>query len=338
MPAPPRRGPSSRRDRAAPGAPFKVRWSGFRPFCDYWGNELKRYYQLETLAAAVEWSLRGKDRFLLPSVRAVLGPAPVTSLDFQLFQEGRHQLIFRLHAANARRKRAAFGFVVAKNAQEHSAVARAEHRNLETLHDRAPRFVVRPFRGGNVFLPDRHGRKGHDREVYAYLTEWLAPFHELGVNKDLQFFLNTVKPHTLSRAQTEHVKGLIIEVMARTYRAKEHNAMAAPEIASGDFVATHPDRGPQRLKLIACRALIRTTPAKYLQTMLSSAWDWGEKTFHLCPEQPETLYAALQRALGAEEARAWIAQHADAVRRGAIPDLLPKYRAALEGLAKAATS
>lgn len=314
------------RDKAA-AAPFKVRWSGFRPFHDYWGNELKRYFQLETLAGATEWMLRAKDRFLLPSIRTVLGTAPVASLSFELFQEGRHQLIFTLYAANVRRKRAAFAYVVAKNAEELSAVARAEHRILETLYPRAPQFVVRPFRGGPVFLPDRHGRGR--RELYAYLTEWLGAYHELGINRDLQFFLNAIKPHTLSRAQTEYLKGVIIEIMARTYSEKDRNAMAPPEIASGDFVVTHPDRGPQRVKLIACRALIRTTPAKYLQLMLASSWDWGGKTFRLCPEAPGTLYEALTRSLGAEQARAWVAEHATLVRRGAAPDVLPEYRAEL---------
>jgi len=327
MPQRRRRNP---RDKAATAAlPFKVRWSGFRPFYDYWGNELKRHYQLETLAAATEWMLRGNDRFLVPSVRAVLGPAPISSLSFELFQEGRHQLIFFLFAANARHKRAAFAYVAAKNAEEHSAVARAEHRILETLYQRAPQCVVRPFGGGGVFLPDRHGRKGQGRKIYAYLTEWLATYHELGVTRDLQFFLNVLKPHTLSRAQTEFIKGLIVETMARTYSAKERNAMAPPEIASGDFVVTRPDRGPQRVKLIACRAMVRATPGKYLQLIFASTWDWGGKTFRLCPETPGMLFDALARALGAEHARAWVAEYAALVRRGAAPDVLPEYRAEL---------
>lgn len=308
----------------------RIRWTGFRPFFDYWGNEIKRFYQLETLASATEYMIEHRDQFIVPSVKTVMGPSPLTSLHFELFQEGRHQLIFRLQAGNTRRKQGAFGFVAAKNAQEHAEVARQEHRILEELHRRAPQFVVRPFRGGKVFLPDRHGRESHGREIYAYITEWLNGYHELGVNRNLQFFLNTLKPHTLSLAQTELLKGQIVEIMARTYDAEKRNAMAVPEIASGDFVVTHPDRGPLRLKLIACRRIVNVSaPARYLHQIATASWEWGDTLFRICPDEPETFFQGLKRAVGAETARLWISQYLSLVRRGTVKDPLPEFTEAL---------
>jgi hypothetical protein len=311
----------------------RVRWSGFRPFVDYWGNELRRYYQLETLASATERRLVSGDRFILPSVQQVLGPAPVNTLDFTLFQEGEHQLIFRLRAGNIRRKTATFGYVVAKNAEEHGKVAQAEHFNLGMLYARAKRHVVRPFLGGTVFLPGRRGKEG--REVYAYLTQWLGNYHELGVNKDLQFFLNTAQPHTLSLAQTEEIKGMIVETMAATYDAKQGDAMALPEIASGDFVVTHPGKGPLKVKLIACRRILRKlTPAKYLDTILRASWDWGGRQLTLVPADPATLAGALQRARGKAEGLQWVRQYLAAVHAGAIRRTEPAYTEALADWAR----
>lgn len=335
---PPKKTPARRSKRPAripgTGTGPRIRWSGFRPFFDYWGNEIKRFYQLETLASATEYMVENRDQFIVPSVKTVLGPSPITSMHFELFQEGRHQLIFRLQAGNTRRKQGSFGFVVAKNAQEHAEVARQEHRILEELHRRAPQSVVRPFHGGKIFLPDRHGRDSHGREIYAYLTEWLNGYHELGVSRNLQFFLNTLKPHTLSLAQTELLKGQMVEILARTYDPQKRNAMAVPEIASGDFVVTHPVRGPLRIKLIACRRLVNVTaPARYLHQIVTASWEWGDSLVRICPDEPETLFDGLKRALGEETARLWISQYVSLVRRGAVKNPFPEFTEALRAFA-----
>lgn len=335
---PPKKTPARRSKRPAripgTGTGPRIRWSGFRPFFDYWGNEIKRFYQLETLASATEYMVENRDQFIVPSVKTVLGPPPITSMHFELFQEGRHQLIFRLQAGNTRRKQGSFGFVVAKNAQEHAEVARQEHRILEELHRRAPQSVVRPFHGGKIFLPDRHGRDSHGREIYAYLTEWLNGYHELGVSRNLQFFLNTLKPHTLSLAQTELLKGQMVEILARTYDPQKRNAMAVPEIASGDFVVTHPVRGPLRIKLIACRRLVNVTaPARYLHQIVTASWEWGDSLVRICPDEPETLFDGLKRALGEETARLWISQYVSLVRRGAVKNPFPEFTEALRAFA-----
>ncbi len=321
------------RFRRPSGEGIKTHWSGFRPFYDYWGNELKRFYLLETLANATDRMLRDCDRFVLPSTQEVLGPAQLQGMSFELFQEGRYQLIFRLRAANARGKKATFGLVVAKNAQECSAVARNEHRNLQLLHARAPEHVVRTFRGGVIFLPDRYQRPGHGREIYAYLTQWLPDYDELGVNKNLQCIANTERVHTFSLADTERIKMMMCETVFRTYEAKTHTCMAMPEIASGDFVVLWSRRGQLKIRMIACRKLLnRVDPARVLAEVMNASWDWGGRRFHLMPEDPEMLGAALVNAWGASMAAQAVARCSNETSPGRTRVRDREYLEALQAL------
>jgi len=309
-----------RRPEAASKGP-RVRWKGFRPLYDFWGHEIKRFYKLETLASAVEWSLQTRDRFILPSVQDLLGPGAVTTLSFELFQEGKFQLIFRLKAGNARRKEGFLAFVVAKRTGDFSVVAAAEHRNLEMLNARARGHVVRPFRGGNLFLPDRHRRAEHGREVYAYLTQWLNGYHELGVAENLHFIMNIVPRHTFSLAQTDALKGNMIEIIARSYDPRKGECMEMPQIASGDFVVTPPGKSGPRLKLIACRRFLKhVTPAKLIHKLASASWPWGDRTLYLMPEDPDIFFESILAAAGEESARAWLTQYADAVSAHRMPE------------------
>jgi hypothetical protein len=328
MPTPPKRrtatrGPRQPRQQTG----IATRWTGFRPLFDYWGNEIARFYKLETLAGAVDWSLNTKrDRFLIPSIQQALGPAPVISLAFELFQEGRYQIIFRVRAINAKRKQGVFALVVAKRADDYSKVAAGEHANLRVINERAPQFVVRPFRGGNIYLPDRHGRAEHGRDIYVYLTQWLAGFHELGINDNLQCIVNVKARHTFTIAQTEQLKAQMIEIVASTYNPKKRDCMDLPEIASGDFVVTAPPRSP-RLKLIACRRMLRNvTPVKLLDKIAAASWPWGNTRFHLAPEDPRMFYEAIERAIGKDPARDAFVKYAAAVRAGKLPqrNTLPK--------------
>jgi len=315
----------NRRTRRAPPRPRelipRVHWSGFRPLFDFWGNEIKRFYKLETLARATEWMLQTKDRFLIPSIQDVLGPSPVTSLAFELFQEGKYQLIFRLVAGNARRKQTSFAFVVAKHHEDYSQLARTEHHLLRVLNARAPRSVVKPFRGGPIYLPDRHKRLDHGREVYAYVTQWFSGFYELGVNRDLQFFLNVAKPHTFTIAQTEALKGAMIEIIVRTYDPVKRECMDIPQIASGDFVASDPSRGAPKLRLIACRRMLtNVTPAKLIHRIAAARWNWNGRDLYLAPADPAIFVQAVARAVGEDQARAWFKEYAKAVDEGRFPE------------------
>jgi len=321
----PSKRPTPRKKVRPAGGPA-IRWSGERPMYDYWGNELKRYYRFDTLANAVEGLFRGGENFITHSAKSEMGPGNLTTFHFELFQEGRYQLIFKLSIGNAQRKKAVFAFVVAKNHQECTTVAKAEHRILNTLHERIPQTVVKPYRGGVLFLPDRHGRKEHGRSIYAYMTQWLSGFEELGVDKNLQFIVNIAKRHTFTLAETDNLKGQMIEAIVKSFDPKVRDCMALPEIASGDFVVRKPPKGMPKVKLIACRRLVqRMGPVRLLEKILSTTWVWGEREFSLCPNEPKVFHDALVRGLGKETAALWCEQLRAAYEGGKVKKVNREY-------------
>lgn len=321
--------PAGRGPRAESGPAIK--WSGFRPFLDYWGVELKRYYQLETLASATEHRLVKADRFIAPSVSSILGDAPLTSLSFHLEYEREHALTFRFRAGNAKRKSAVFAYVAAKNDGGYAEFTETEHRLLGVLYARAAKHVVRPFLGGTVYLPGRTGRPG--REIFGYCTQWLMGHAPLGVTNSLQFFVNADRPHLLSIAQTEALKGQIIEIMAATYDARAGDAMALPHVTGGDFAVRHDGKGTPRIKLVACRKMQgKLTPARYVNDIIRAEWPWGGQTLRLAPEDPAGLLEALQRARGKEEGRAWAVQFLDAWKAGSLRAINKPYAEALRAV------
>lgn len=297
-----------------------MQWENLRPLYDFWGKEFKRFYKLETLASAVEKKLNEHDPFILPSITGVMGRTPIVSLRFELFQEGKFQYIFRVRATNSKRKRSNFALVAAKNAVEFSQLAKSENANLTLFHERAPHHVVEPFKGGTVYLPDRYRRKGQGREVYCYMARWLGAHHELGIGRDLQFFVNVKRPQRFSHAQTQALKCRIIEVMLRTYDPSARNCMALPEIAWGDFVVTKPSVGPPKVKLIACRSILtRVTPPKLINEMVQAKWTWGGRSFRLRPDGPKDFLEAMANVLGKKQALGWLSQYRAAIARGRYP-------------------
>ena len=316
------RKPVPRSPRAT--AEMRIKWFNLGPMFDFWGQEMRRYFHMDTLTNATDKYLRERDTCIIPSVQEVLGPSPVVTLAFELFQEGRFQLIFRLRATNMKGKQAFFAFVVAKNHEECSAVASKEYNNLRILHQRSPKYVVRPFRFGKIYLPDRHGRQQHAREVFVYLTQWLGDFHELGIDRSLQFFINVKTPQLLTLTQTEELKGKIVEIIASTYDPVRRLGMEMPQVASGDFVVTKPTRGSLKIRMIACRKLIpNTMPAKLLSRLATMSWDWGGREFHLAPMETATVVKALENALGKETARDWLAQYVEAVKTKKVKSAEP---------------
>ena len=324
--------PKTKRGRKTryPSGPL-VKWAGFRPFLDYWGVEMKRFYQLETVASATERRLQTGDRFIVPSVARLIGDSPLSSLSFTLEHEKEHSLVFLLRVGNTKKKTASFAYVVAKNDGGYSEMTETEHRLLGVLYGRAAKHVVRPFLGGTVFLPARHERKG--REIYGYITQWPARHAPLGVTKSLQFFVNSDRPHTLSIAQTEALKGQIIEVMATTYDTQSGEAMAMPNISAGDFMVSLSPKGLLRTKLVACRKMQgKLTPARYINDITRAEWPWGDRTLRLAPEDPTVLLAALQRARGKQEGREWAAQYLDAWKAGSLRTINRPYAEALRAV------
>lgn len=284
---------------------------------DFSGKEMRRFYNLETLASATEKQIAERRGVVISCIRRLLDLTPIAMLEFELFQEGAYQLIFKVRATNINQRKITFSLVVAKNSAELSSVAKAVYGNLLSLNKRAPKLVVKPYTEDTIYLPDRYRRKEHAREIYAYTTEWPGGYHELGVGRNHQFFMNTTKRHVFSRQETERLKQRMIEIIVRTYDPVRHECMAMPQITSGDFVVTAP-RGapPPRLKLIACRNISRRmTPAKVIDRIAGEKWNWAGRPLRLLPADPADLFEAFTNALGTRSASNWLSAYTEGVAR-----------------------
>ncbi len=313
------------------GSPILTQWSDIRDLSDSFGEAYKRYFKPETLASAVDYMLQqNNDRFILPTVQQKLGPAPITSLHFKLAQETRQRIVFKMRAGNARKKLTNFAFVVSKKPLQDSTLIAEEHAILQTLHKRNSRQVLQTWRGGTVFLPDRYRRADKGREIYCYLAEWLPGFEPLGLNKEAQCVLYTDTRKALSKVETEHIKESILEIMLRTYDAKQQNMMALPDIPGGDFLIKRAPNSKPQVKLVAARKLFeRAKPGAVLSSLLSASWDCGEQVFQLAPADPTKLQETIAQALGPDAAEAWIRDLLRFVARSRKTTIQAEYLQAL---------
>ncbi len=314
-----KRGPNTK--RSTPSEKPYIKWSGLNRAMDSFDRESNRSFKLETLASATDKLLKEDDRIILPTVHKVLGPARIVSLNFTFFEELDYQLIFKLQATNAKRKRALFAFRVAKNAKDFTKLTESEFAVLEKLHQNAPEMVVRPFRGGGIYLPDRYRRQSRGREVFAYLTQWMGGFYELGVARDLQFQVNSRPPHKLGKNQTKALRQQMVEMIAKTYDPKKRTCMEMPRIHCGDLAVTKPQKGRCKLKLSASRKLIeKVSPARMIHLIVSTKWECGKRTLFLCPSDPGSLVEGLVKAVGKKTATQWLSFYKSAVTKGSIPE------------------
>ncbi|MFP6583195.1 MAG: hypothetical protein VCD00_11665, partial [Candidatus Hydrogenedentota bacterium] len=236
--------------------------------------------------------------------------------------EGQYQLIFRVKAMNIKRKQATFGLVVAKNNKEYSDVAKKEHALLRLLNERDPKCIVEPLKGGMVFLPDRHKRKEHDRELYAYCTTWLSGFHELGIQRNNNLYINIPTPVQFDKKQTQALKRRMVEIVVRSYDPTRRNCMAIPQLASGDFVVSKAAKNvnPQ-LKVIACRDMEnRISPAQLIHRLIEAEWEWNKNIYFFTPDDPRELIQALTNALGKADAMDWLSQYRKSVKVKRLPE------------------
>jgi len=318
----PTKGPrkkTSRNKYEKGGTPFtQIKWKNLVPMYDFWGKEFKRYYKLETLASAVEGLFKGRahDPFLSPNIKSALGPSRITRCEIELFQEGFYQLIFKMKVQNSQKRRATFALVVAKDHQGLSETAKREHRTLIELFGRATQCFARPLKGGTLYLPDRHRRKENDRYVYAYMTEWQHGHHELGIQRNGQFFVNIPKPVPFTKPQTQQLKRRMVEMVIRSYDPVKRSCMAIPQIASGDFVVTLPGKQAPRLKIIACRDLITgVSPSKLLHSILVAEWEWSDNQIRLAPDSYEDWEQALHNAIGKTRSNDWMTVYRQDVKK-----------------------
>ena len=313
---------------------LRAKWTGFRPFRDASGAPLKRYYNLDTLASATDRLLREKRNFVVRAVQGILGPAEVTSLEFELTRENNYRFVFRLEAGNARRKQAQFAFVAAKHHENYSKVLATEHHNLRLLHERAPDHVVKPFAGGRIWLPPGRHKNQPRREVYAYLTQWLGGFHEICLDAKGRLAAIGQKKKAYSKAQTEAIKAEVALAVLRSYDAESGTAMEIPQISSGDLLVTPPAKTEPRIKIAGCRRLLKNaTPAKLIHRIAGAEWETEETVFSLAPEDPGVIAEAVRNALGRETGRMWFQHYLHALDRGRLKAHPALPREAVEAFA-----
>lgn len=327
-----RRGVGRSKTISRRGSDVVTRWSDIRAMSDSFGVAYKRYFKLETLASAVDYMIQqGNDRFIQPTIQQKLGPAPITSLQFKLAQESSQRIVFRMRAGNARKKLTTFAFVVSKKPLADTTLLSEEHAVLRTLYKRSSKQVLQTFRGGAVYLPDRYRRTDKGREIYCYLTEWLPGFDLLGLNKEAQCVVNTDTRKALSKAETEHIKQRVIEIILSTYDPKQQNLMALPDLPGGDFLVKRtPNNDKPMIKLAAARKLYeRAKPGMVLSSILSASWDCGEQIFQLAPDSPADFQKAVAKALGKETAEQWIRELLRFVARSRKTTIQAEYLQAL---------
>ncbi len=335
-PGPSQGAPAPKRGKPARprAASLNVRWSGLRPMADAEGKRYKRFFKLETLASATEKLLRLRNNFIIKSVQRVLGPSEISHLHFELIKEGAHQFVFRVEAGNIRRKTALFAMLTAKRHDAFSKALAIEHEHMQALYERIPSYVARPFGGGRILLPAKRRGMPADRAVYAYLTQWQQGFYELGAGKNGLFAAFTPQPRSFSAAQTEAIRAAIVEMMARAYDPESRTCIEAPDVPAGDLMVSHPTKNEPRLKLTACRRLIRNvSPAKLLHRMAGVEWECPGGKLSLVREQPDVFFEGVKRAAGADVARSWFQHYLHAIDKGRLEPLDTLPREVVETLA-----
>ncbi|MFZ7127792.1 MAG: hypothetical protein ACOWWM_16660 [Desulfobacterales bacterium] len=269
---------------------------------DYWGKRLSRPIAPEALRSALVRYFRDPENRLWESMSQMAGGQPVRisgirSVKASHFQEGDFQHIFQVRVNGASTGRRCLAMVVAKNEGLVSGTAADEFRNLKRLHHRQGRYVVRPLAGGTMSLePDAAGQT---QTVFIYFTEWLHGFHELGVDRQLNFFINEKPFHYFDRRVSDILRAQVLKILFSCYDAGSRKAMAPPKIGAGDFVITRPRPGrPYDLKLIACRKIFSgVTPGQCLRLYLGYHGTWGGRIFHLLPRDHRLLHRAIWEGL-----------------------------------------
>ena len=166
-----------------------------------------------------------------------------------------------------------------------------------------------------------------DRAVYAYLTQWRQGFYELGIGKNGLFTALTPQPRSFSAAQTGAIQQALVEMMARMYDPEGRVAIETPDVLAGDVMVSHPTKATPRLRLAACRRLIRNvSPARLLRRIAGAQWEYAGRTIRLAPEHPDHLFEGIRRAVGADMARAWFQHYLHAIDKGRLEplDALPR--------------
>jgi hypothetical protein len=308
----------------------QIRWDPFPEMLDDRGRPFKRAFQLETMASAIERRIRTSDRFILPSIETILGQGKISTLSFKLAHEDRRRLIFDIRALNARKKRGRFSLVVAKNPVAFSDILEIEFKNLQGLSGRAPDSLLEVYRGGKIFLPDRHRREENGRELYAYVAGSVTNSSPLGVGRNGQLVTRNPKLHTFTRKATEELKGLILDGVLGSYDPEKCACIAIDDLGLSDIFVQTTRHGKHKIRIVSCpKVLTRVSPVRALRLILATTWRSEDVAISLALEDPGALFAQVVRSWGAAAA----ADSLGALLRGNKgqrgSELPPEYFAAL---------
>lgn len=305
-PAPAKKAPGPARAAQS----MRTKWVGLRKHEEDAPVGRRRAYKLETIGSAVDWMLTGRDRFIRKSFEDKLGPKTIVSATFSYVHEDAHHVVFSAAVLANTGRRASFALAVAKNAAECAAAAKAQHTHLGELYAQSPRMVLRPYRSGLIYLRDRHGRAGHDREIYAYVTDSPEGYATLGVASPAQFASVLPLRHTFSLEQSEIIRSRIVEVLAGAYDPLRGRCVALKELQPADFGVLQESSHQINVKLLACRRIASgMTPPKLVESLLRHAWSLRGARCQIAPALPLDFVEALALACGRATALEWIAQY-----------------------------
>jgi len=271
------------------------------PMHDFWGRPLKRYVSSPALRRGIQSHLMRSPGALLESLGRLKGKRPglasIQSLKVRLFQEGDYQYVFKVLARMGDRSKADLGMIVAKREGALSSLTQLEFENLLYLYGRDSRHVVRPLIGDRMSLGGERGQP--PKKLFCYFTLWLSQFHELGVHRDMNFYINEIPFHYFNRPESDRIKGHILEVLFSCYDPGGRRAIEPPKVGAGDFVITRPQKNePLRLRLIACRKILnRVTLDRCIRLYLGYRGEWAGNVFHFVPRDMGILQEAIIKGL-----------------------------------------
>ncbi len=267
---------------------------------DYWGEPIMWVFSPDSVMNCLRDAVQKPENLVLQACAAARGVAEgdvnLTSVHFDHFQEGDFQIIFRVEIVLVDDDRQLICLLLAKDGDELSDVVRTEHLNLATQSARHP-AVVAPLAAGQVEIVDEE--TGTVAQLAAYATAWLSDFHELGVNRDMNFFVNEQPFHDFSSAETDGLKRDMLAILFSLYDPATHRGLEVPLIGAGDFMVTRPTEGEDlALRLIALGPMQEFESLEdFLATYIRYEGEWGEQVFRLRPTDESLVLEAAAQGL-----------------------------------------
>ncbi len=332
----PRRKPKAFTGRGQASRPlvFTTKWNNMVEFVDHRGKPFRRFYQLETLASAVDKLVRERDRLIQPAIEKVLGPGAANSLIFTLSAEDEFRLIFTIKVTTATKRKTQLSLVVAKNPEEGSRRVAQEYKHLRLLHERLKEEMTEPLRAGILFLPDRYRREEHHRELEAYVTALPVGYEPLGIHRNLQYTAGTTPPHTFSKKETEGLKQKMCTLALKAFNPVTRNGLDTGQLDASTFQVNRTGKSLPKLKLFNCVHMqTRLTSTRVISFLLTDTWTCRGIECAVAPESPSMFFEAVVNAVGPETARQWLKQYCHQAKAGKVKGSSPDYTEALAELA-----